>query len=445
MRSLEPALGGSCARRSGREGDAVSSWWARLCNRRLLACILFGFASGLPFYVLATLLPASLRASGVALSEIAWLSWTRLPYAWKFLWAPWLDRYAVPSMARLGRRRDWALVMQLLLVGCIGALGWLNPVTARVGIGWIAVALALASATQDVVIDAYRREVLDESELGLGNSLAVNAYRVSGVVAGGLALYLADHIAWRWVYVCVAAFMAVGIVASLTAPKLSDPTQPAVRPGWLAPFLALFRGRGLRGSVTLLAFLVLYKLGDNLATSLTTPFYLDMGYSLTAIGTVVKAVSLWSTIGGSLLGGLWLARVGINRGLWVFGAVQLASILGFAALARWGSTLWHLSFAVAFEYLGIGLGTSAFVAFLARTTERRYSATQYAVLSGVVALPGIAVSSVAGHLVERLGYPSFFLLCALLGVPGMLLLPLVAPWRDTPPNPAPTSDGRADP
>jgi MFS transporter, PAT family, beta-lactamase induction signal transducer AmpG len=399
----------------------------RVNQRRMLSCVLYGFASGLPFYVLVSLVPAWLRTQGVGLAAIASLSWARLPYSWKFLWAPLVDRIHLPL---LGRRRDWTLAMQLGLAVLVAALGWVNPKDAWLSVSLLCLAIALFSATQDIAIDAYRRELLAELELGLGNSLAVNAYRVSGVVAGGLALYLADRLPWRDVYLIVAGFMLVGVLASVASPDLEPEAPPEdLKRAILDPFREFF-GRGdLRSSMTLLAFLVLYKLGDNLATSLVTTFYLDMGFSLTEIGTLVKGVSLWSMIAGSILGGVIMTRIGINRALWLFGIVQMVSILGFLGLALVGHDRWFLAGAVMFEYFGMGLGTTAFVAFLARSTARRYSATQYAAFSSVVALPGIAVGSVAGLLVEGVGYPAFFGICTALALPGLWLLPRVAPWH----------------
>src|SRR5690606_6070133 len=196
-----------------------------------------------------------------------------------------------------------------------------------------------------------------------------------------------------------------------------------------------FFSRGdLKQTITLLSFLFLYKLGDNLATTLATPFYLDLGFTLTEIGTLVKGIALWSMVMGSLIGGWAMARIGINRALWVFGVVQLISILGFAGLSEIGRNLFALAAVVLFEYLGIGLGTTAFVAFIARATNKRYSATQYALFSSFIALPGIAAGSTAGLLIESMGYTAFFLLCTVLALPGLLMLPKVAPWQASPRN-----------
>jgi PAT family beta-lactamase induction signal transducer AmpG len=230
--------------------------------------------------------------------------------------------------------------------------------------------------------------------------------------------------------------MLVGIGITLFAPKLETEFQRSenLLASIRGPFAEFLSRSDLRSALLLLLFLFLYKLGDNLATTLATPFYIDMGFTLTEIGTLVKAVSLWSMIGGSLVGGVVIARIGINRSLWVFGLVQMLSILGFAVLAVAGRNMFALGSAVFFEYAGVGLGTAAFVAFIARSTNRRYSATQYALFSSFIALPGIAAGSLAGVIVEQLGWRDFFLVCTLLAIPGLLLLPRVAPWREAPPE-----------
>ncbi len=400
---------------------------SRVFSRRMLVCALLGFSSGLPFYVLVSLLPAWLHSFGVGLAQIAAFNSLRAPYIWKFLWAPLLDRFQLPL---LSRRRDWALCTQLLLVVALAALGWMNPSESPWAVACLAFAVALFSATQDIAVDAYRRELLDDLELGLGNSLAVNLYRLAGVVPGGLALYLADRMGWRSVFAVVATFMLVGLLGTWLAPEVRSVSPPrSLREATIGPFRSLMARGHRRATLALLLFLFLYKLGDNLATSIATPFYLDMGFTLTEIGTLVKLVALWSMVFGSLLGGLIMAKIGIDRALWVFGLVQMLSILGFVALSEIGRNLYALGAAVLFEYLGVGLGTAAFVAFIARATDKRFTGTQFALFSSFIALPGIVVGSAAGLVVEALGYTRFFLLCTLLAVPGMLMLLRVAPWR----------------
>lgn len=401
---------------------------ARLCSRRMLVCALLGFSSGLPFYVLVSLLPAWLRIHGVSLTQIAALSWLRVPYTWKFLWAPVVDRFHLPWLTR---RRDWVLGAQLVLMLAVTGFGWLDPAHSLLGIAVLGVLVAFFSATQDIATDAYRRELLEDWELGFGNSLAVNLYRLAGVIPGGVALYLADR--WRWasVYLLVGLCMIPGIIGTWLAPDVVSVTPPrSLREATIGPIRSLFDGGKWREALLLFGFLFLYKLGDNLATTLATPFYLDLGYTLTEIGTLVKSVALSSMVIGSLVGGIIMVRIGINRALWLFGGIQMVSILGFAALSEIGHHLAALGAVVLLEYLGVGLGTAAFVAFIARATDKRFTATQYALFSSFVAVPGIAAGSFAGVVVEAVGYTWFFLICTALALPGLALLPRVAPWNE---------------
>lgn len=397
----------------------------------MLVCSLLGFSSGLPFYVLVSLLPAWLRTHGVGLTQIAALSWLRVPYTWKFVWAPMVDRFRLPWLTR---RRDWALGTQLVLLFALAALGWLDPTRSRGALVTLGLVVALFSATQDIAIDAYRRELLEDWELGFGNSLGVNLYRLAGVIPGGVALYLADRWPWSSVYLMVGLCMIPGVLGSLLAPELAIVNPPrSLREATVGPLRSLFEGGKWRDALVLFGFLFLYKLGDNLATTLATPFYLDLGFTLTEIGTLVKAVALSSMVCGSLIGGLLMARIGINRALWIFGGIQMVSILGFAGLSEIGHHLVALGVVVLLEYLGVGLGTAAFVAFIARATDKRFTATQYALFSSFVALPGIAAGSIAGLIVEAIGYTWFFLICTALAIPGLAMLPLVAPWTEPKP------------
>jgi PAT family beta-lactamase induction signal transducer AmpG len=395
----------------------------------MLLCMLMGFSSGLPLYVLLQLLPAWLRSEGTSLEAIGLFGLVGLPYTWKFLWAPLVDRYVPPL---LGRRRGWALLTQLGLLALLLAFGALDAARQTMGVAVLAAIVALFSATQDIALDAYRRELLPDEELGLGNSLFVNLYRLAGLVPGGLALVVADRAPWWIVHAMVAGFMGVGILATLLAPDLpSPPGSPrSLREAVVGPFREFFRRSDVRSALLIVAFMFCYKLGDSMATALATPFYLDVGFTMTQIGTVAKVVGLWSSVTGGLVGGVIIARIGINRSLWAFGVVQMVSILGFAMLSEAGPNLVMLGSAVAFEYLGVGLGTAAFVAFVARATDKRFTATQYALFSSFIALPRTLASASTGYLIQALGYTLFFLLCTLLALPGMLLLFKVAPWRE---------------
>lgn len=404
--------------------------WRELCNRRMLICLFTGFASGLPLYILITLIPAWLRSSGVGLAEIGFFALIGLPYTWKFIWAPLVDRYALP-LYRLGLRRSWMLATQLLLLAAIAGLGWLDPGVQLTTIAALSFAIALLSANQDVVLDAYRRELLPDHELGLGNSLHVNAYRIAGLVPGSLSLILADLLPWSTVFIITAGFMlvAVGLTLSISEPRTAVARPATLKAAVVEPFNEFFTRNGRRQALAVLAFMLLYKLGDSLATALATPFYLDMGFSTTDIGLVAKHAALWPMIIGGILGGLWMVKIGINRALWLFGAVQVLSILGFALLAHIGEGLALLALVIAFEYLGVGLGTAAFVAFIARTTHPAYAATQIALFTAITALPRTVANAATGVVVEVVGWELFFYGCALLALPGMLLLSWVAPWH----------------
>jgi len=404
------------------------SWRVALLNRRMLICLFAGFSSGLPLFFLLTLVPAWLRSEHVELKAIGLFALIQFPYNIKFLWAPLLDRYAVPV---LGRRRGWSLVAQLLLLVSLPLFGFLNPASDLRSIAVLAATVAFFSATQDIVLDAYRRELLSEQELGLGTSLFVNAYRLAGLVPGSLALILADHLPWDSVIMVTALFMLPGIVTSLAIaePKLRVQPPRTLRQAVVEPFVEFVTRAGWRPALLMLAFVLLYKLGDSMATALATPFYLDMGFSKTEIGLIAKNAGLWPNILGALIGGIWMVKLGINRALWIFGVVQVVSILGFALLSQFPHDRVMLAITIGFEALGVGLGTVALLAFIARATNPAYTATQFALFTSLAVIPRVMVNATTGWMVERLGWFDFFLLCTALAVPGMLLLTRVAPWN----------------
>lgn len=397
----------------------------------MLICVFTGFTSGMPLYVLIQLAPAWLRTEGVGLAEIGFFTLVQMPYTWKFLWSPVMDRYTLPF---LGRRRGWMLVTQVALVISIAAIGFLDPKFSIWAVAYLAATMAFFSASQDIVLDAYRRELLPDHELGLGNSIHVQAYRLSGLIPGALALVLADHLAWNAVFVIVACFMLVGIVLTMSiAEPVRDPNAPrTIRDAVIEPFREFIGRQGIASALLVLAFLFFYKLGDSMATALQTPFFIDVGFSLTQIGTIAKTASLAAVIFGAMMGGLVMIFLSINRALWLFGMVQITSILGFAALAEIGANPWMLGFAVAFEYLGVGLGSAALIAFIARSTNKAFAATQFALFTALATTPRTLASATTGVIVEQLGWTNFFLVCVVLAVPGMLLLFKVAPWHEPP-------------
>jgi PAT family beta-lactamase induction signal transducer AmpG len=395
----------------------------------MFICIFTGFASGMPLYVLFQLVPAWLREGGVSLTEIGLFALVGIPYTWKFMWAPLMDRYIPPF---LGRRRGWMLLSQLALLISIGVLGMYQPAQSIGIIAWIAVAVAFFSASQDVVLDAYRREILPDEELGLGNAIHVQAYRISSLIPGSLAFILADLLPWSSVFWITSGFMAIGLAMTVmvSEPESQLPQDKGLRDAIVAPFMEYIHRRGWKGLLLVLSFMLLYKIGDNMATALSTPFYLDMGFTMTQIGWVAKHAALWPAIAGGLLGGVVMIKMGINRSLWVFGVVQVVSILGFAVLASNGPVLWLLAAVIGFEYLGVGMGTAAFTAFIAKETSRTYAATQFALFTALAALPRTFANASTGAIVEHIGWVDFFLLCAVIALPGMLLLYWVAPWKE---------------
>jgi PAT family beta-lactamase induction signal transducer AmpG len=395
----------------------------------MLICVFIGFSSGLPLYVLLTLVPGWLRSEHVDLKAIGLFTLIQFPYTWKFVWSPLLDRFAFPWM---GRRRGWMLITQCALLLAISLLGGLLPATDMRSIVALAALTAFLSASQDIVLDAYRRELLSDAELGLGTAVYVNAYKIAGLIPGSLSLVLADHYPWPIVFIVTALFMLPGIgMTLLVAEPAIPPGAPrTLRSAVAEPFAEFVSRAGWSQAAAVLAFIFLYKLGDSMATALATPFYLDMGFSKSEIGLIAKNAGLWPSVFGGLLGGLWMVKLGINRALWLFGAAQALSILGFALLSQLPADRIALAGVIGFEALGVGLGTAAFTAFIARTTNPRYTATQFALFTSLAAVPRTLINATTGWIVEHIGWLDFYLLCTALALPGMVLLWWVAPWNE---------------
>ncbi len=404
-------------------------------KKKLVIASLLGFASGMPLFVLYQTIPAWLRDSGVDLKSIALFQLIGLPYTFKFLWAPLLDRYRLPF---LGLRRGWIVLVQALLLVSIAVIGLFDPHTDLETIVVLTLVMTTFSATADIVIDAYRRELLRDDELGSGNAWFVNAYRLSSLVPGSLALILADHLPWRTVFPITAAFMLVGVATALgireaadDRPRTTTLTQAVIEP--FGDFLRRFKATGV---LLIVLFLLFYKLGDSMATALATPFYLDMGYDKTTIGSVAKFAALWASIFGAFVAGVIMRKITLIQSLWTFGLFQMVTILGFA----WLSSLPQpdavdLFVVVSLEYLGVGMGTVAMLAFMAKITSLRFAASQFALLTAITAVPRTFVNASTGWLVEQMGYTLFFILCTVLAIPGMWLIGAVRPHleqADTP-------------
>ena len=481
----------------------------------MIVALLMGFSCGLPLLLTLGVLQAWMTEEGVDLTWVGMITLVQSPYSWKFLWAPILDRFTPPF---LGRRRGWLLVAQLALMAAIAVLAFADPVKRPVWMVAAAVLVAFFSATQDAVVDAYRREDLPDAELGLGSSLYVYGYRIGMWAASGGGLILADHMPFSQVYLVMAAGMLPGMLTTLLAPEpravnglplslreaawppLSDffrredlpdaelglgssmyvygyrigmwaaagggliladhvpfsqvylvmaagmlpgmlttllapeprsengPPQ-SLREAILDPLADFFRRDS---ALWILVFILLYKVGDTMAAAVSIPFYLELGYSKSEIGAVVKLFGAWASIAGGVLGGILMLKTGIHRSLWVFGGLQAASTAGFAVLARIGPSLPALSTVIAFENITAGMGTSAFVAFMASLTNRKFTATQYALLTSIMGLPRVLASAPTGFAAKHLGWEGFFIFCTLAAIPGMLILYRIAPWRAQP-------------
>jgi len=394
-------------------------------SRRMLVAFVMGFSSGLPLLLTMSVLQAWMTDAGVDLTVIGLMALVGLPYTLKFLWAPFLDRF---TLSFLGRRRGWLLVAQIALTASIAGLGQSDPVQNPWLLAFAAFLVTFFSASQDIVIDAYRREDLSDEELGLGSSLYINGYRVGMLLASGGGLIMADHMDFSLVYLILAGCMLPGIITTLLTPEPATPvgTPRTMKEAVIDPLVEYF---SRHNAIWILVFVLLYKVGDTMASSMTTPFYLDIGFSKSEIGAVVKLFGFWATIAGGLAGGIFMLRLGINRSLWVFGFLQAVSTAGFALLANVGYSVPLLSAVIAFENLSSGMGTAAYAAFMASITNKKFTATQYALLTSLMGVPRVLASAPTGFLAKNVGWETFFIACALIAIPGMLLLLKFAPWN----------------
>ena len=394
-------------------------------SRRMFVSFLMGFACGLPLLLTSTLLQAWMKKAGIDLTMIGLISLVGLPYTLKFLWAPFLDRFTISSM---GRRRGWLLLAQIALVFSIAGLGFIKPAQYPVIMILAALLVTFSSASQDIVVDAYRREDLADEELGLCSSFYINGYRIGMLLASGGGLILADYLSFKTAYMIMAACMLPAIVTTLLTPEpsIAAGTPKTMREAIVEPLSEYF---SRENAVLILAFILLYKIGDTMASAITTPFYLDLGFSMKEIGAIVKVFGLGATIAGSLIGGMLMLRLGINRSLWIFGFLQGISVAGFAVLARIGYSLPALSGVIVFENLTGGMGTAAYTAFMGSITNKKFTATQYALLSSLMGVPRVLASAPTGFLAKHMGWENFFIFCVFIAIPGMLLLLKFAPWN----------------
>lgn len=409
--------------------EQTKPWYSYL-NGRTVSILFLGFSSGLPLYTLLYLMQAWLAKAGLDVKALGLFGLMMFPYTFKFLWSPLMDRY---TLNRLGRRRGWMALTQLCLFVVIGGLGMLDPQLQLQTIVVMVGLIAFLSASQDVVIDAYRREILAEEEQGLGAAIIVNAYKAASLIPSALGLVLADTMSWQAVFWIVAAFMLPGFVCTLLArePAVYGAPPKNLEEAVILPFKEFIERDGLKQAFIIVMFVLLYKIGDTMATALSTKFFLDIGFSTKQIGLAANATGWWASLAGGALGGIWMIKLGINRALWVFGVLQAIAILGFAWLAQVGPDPWLLSAVFGFEaFASLGLGSAALVAFMSRATDPRYTATQYALFSSLAAVPRTFINASVGYIVAETGWFWFFMVCFVLAFPAMMMLPKIAPWNN---------------
>ena len=390
-----------------------------------------GLASGMPLALTGSTLSAWMVKEGVDIKTIGLFSLVGLPYAFKFLWSPLMDRYVPPF---LGRRRGWMIITQLALIVTISAMGFFNPASAPFLIAAVALSLAFFSASQDIVLDAYRTEYLNPDERGAGVGVWIMGYRIAILISGGLALILSDHLSWKMVYCIMGLFMVIGCIATLVAPEplKINPASEKVEPpkslyeAAVLPFMEFFRRPG---AFEVLLFIILYKLGDIAAAQMTTPYILRyIGFSGTELGTIYKGFGMAATIAGALMGGALMSRWPMKRSLFVFGVLQGVSILTFILLEFTGRQIWALAVVIGVENFCGGMGTSAYTAFLMGLCNKKFTATQYALLSSLMAVGRFVTGAPTGYLADAVGWVMFFVICTALALPGLLLLLRYNKW-----------------
>lgn len=420
--------------------SAVRVW----TQPKMAALIVLGFSSGLPLYLTSKTLQAWMTVEGVDLTTIGAMSLVALPYSLKFIWAPLLDRFVPPIF---GRRRGWIFISQVALLLAIIWMSFHDPRRGLQIVAINAILIAFFSATQDVAVDAYRTDVLDDNEMGAGAAVWVLGYRIALLITGGLALVLADHISWPTIYVLMALLVIPGMIGTWRAPEpvLHDAPPKSMTDAVRLPFQEFFQRAGPMRAIIVLVFIVLYKLPEYLAQNMATPFMLKIGFSQGEIGAVQGVIGLIATIAGTLAGGAAVAKIGINKSLWVFAILGAAANLMFYSLALVGKNHALLLASVIVENFCLGLVNGVFVAFLMSMCNVRFSATQFALLSSLMGASRDILVAPAGGIAEAVGWPTFFLISLATVIPSMMLLPFFAPWNKNSPTIAATHTGETIP
>ena len=416
-------------------------------EKKMLITLSMGFVSGVPLLLTITLLQAWLTDEGVSKSTIGLFALVGLPYSLKFIWAPLFDHFTVSS---LGRRRGWLLITQVLLIISIIVLGLANPAMNPFNVAVLATLVAFSSASQDIVIDAYRRESLTDEEQTIGASAYVLGYRIGALAAGAGGLILADYMTYQMVYAFMSIIMIYGVFITLIAEEPKKYYEPSnFISAIYNPFVEFFNrhvsiniasdrltnlnnrskisrrnilNNTLLVPILILLFILLYKIGDTMAHSLSTNFYLDIGFSKSEIGTIVKFFGLFATLVGAFIGGLISLKIGLFRSLMIFGIFQAIATLGFSVLAYFGNSLYLLMVVISLENLAAGMGYTAYLAFIANMTNKRFTATQFALMTALMSLPRTLFSGMSGYLVEMLDWELYFIFCSLIAFPALIIL-----------------------
>jgi PAT family beta-lactamase induction signal transducer AmpG len=397
-------------------------------SRKMAAILLVGFCSGFPLFLTSRTLQAWMTVEGVNLTAIGLFSLASLPYSLKFLWSPIIDRFSFPF---LGRRKGWLFVTQVLLAAAIAAMYFARPAQALTLLAMNTLLIAFVSATQDIAIDAYTTDISDTSEVGAASGTKVLGYRIAMLATGSGALVLADYFSWQAIYLVLGLLMLLLAVfcTRIPEPSSQEQTPMSVLEAARMPLVDFFQRSGTARGISILAFIILYRLGDSMINNMTTPFLLQTGFTQTDIGLIQGGVGLFATIVGVLAGGAAMARLGVSRSLWVFGALQAVSNFAYLLLAFSGPRYGVMVAAIIIENLCYGLATAALVGFIMTLCNPKFSATQYALLSSLVAVGRDVVSAPSGSIAEKTGWPVFFLISVAAALPGLMLLPRFAPWK----------------
>ena len=388
-------------------------------SHRMIIMVILGFASGLPLPLTSGTLQAWLTTAGIDIKMIGIFSVVGLPYTLKFLWSPFMDRFVPPF---LGRRRGWIVCTQVFLLAGIAVMALMSPANTPLALGIIALCVAFFSASQDIVVDAYRTDVLPSQERGTGVAVFIFGYRIAFLVAGALALMLADSIGWPKTYFFMACLMILGMLGSFAG---REPDGRIVPPKSMSeavwgPLKDFF---SRKSAVVIMLFIILYKLGDAYAGALTTAFLIrGVHFSLSELAILNKLIGIVATIVGALFGGTIMIKMGLFRSLWYFGILQTVSNLSFMALALIGKSYTAAAIAVAFENITGGMGSTAFIAFVMALCNKRFTATQFALLSSLAVLGRVVISPTSGYIVSYVGWAVFFLFTVITALPGLALL-----------------------